>query len=364
MVFRTTYGDSDVLRTNCDFCDLALDSSMTISSSNTELETEVRRLIDNKTKPLGALGRLEELALQIALIQQTKTPVLQNPHILVFAGDHGLASEGISAYPAEITYGMVKNFIAGGAAINVFCRQNGLNLLVCDVGVNGTFAENTKEFVKFKICPGTRNMLREPAMNADECAAALDAGKTLVNGVSYRDCNVVGFGEMGIGNTSSAALLMHRFTGIPLEQCVGRGTGLDDAGLTHKLFILQTVADQYISLTDPMDILAAMGGLEIAAIVGGMLQAAENGMVILVDGFIATAALLVAHALNPTVLQHCIFCHKSDEAGHQLMLDYLEATPLLDLSLRLGEGTGCALAYPLVQAAVNMLNDMATMDVL
>lgn len=330
----------------------------------TSLEAAVRRRIDHKTKPLGALGRLEELALQIALIQQTETPVLSNPHMLVFAGDHGLATEGVSAYPADVTYGMVKNFIAGGAAINVFCRQNGLKLLVCDVGVNGTFGENTENFVKYKIRSGTRNMRHEPAMTADECAAAMDAGKTLVNGIQYRDCTVVGFGEMGIGNTSSAALLMHQFTKLPLAQCVGRGTGLDDAGLAHKLSILESVAAQYQHLTNPLEILAAMGGLEIAAITGGILQAAENRMVILIDGFIATSALLVAQAMNSAVLQNCIFCHQSNETGHRHMLSFLNANPLLSLDLRLGEGTGCALAYPLIQAAVGMLNEMATMDVL
>lgn len=328
------------------------------------LDNRIRHLIDNKTKPLGALGQLEELALQIGLIQQTETPSLQNPHLIVFAADHGLAAEGVSAYPAHITYGMVQNFMAGGAAVNVFCRQNGMQLLVCDVGVNGTFAENTESFVKYKIRPGTRNMLHEPAMTPDECEAAIDAGKTLVNGVSYRDCNVVGFGEMGIGNTSSASLLMHRLTGLPLTQCVGRGTGVDDAGLAHKQAVLQAVADRYAHLTDPMAVLAAMGGLELAAMVGGMLQATENGMIILVDGFIATAALLAAQELNPAVRAHCVFCHQSDEAGHRLMLERLNAKPLLNLGLRLGEGTGCALAYPLVQAAVGMLNEMASMDVL
>lgn len=335
-----------------------------LTPASSTLETTVRRRIDYKTKPLGALGRLEELALQIALIQQTETPVLTNPHLLVFAGDHGLAAEGVSAYPADITYGMVKNFIAGGAAINVFCRQNGLQLLVCDVGVNGSFEENTESFVKYKIRPGTRNMRYEPAMTTDECGAAIDAGKTLVNGVQYRGCNVIGFGEMGIGNTSPAALLMHRLTGLPLDQCVGRGTGLSDEGLARKLAILQEVATRHADQTEPMAVLTAMGGLEIAAMVGGMLQAAENGMVILVDGFIATAALLVANALNPSVRQHCIFCHQSDETGHKQMLYFLEAKPLLSLDLRLGEGTGCALAYPIVQAAVAMLNDMATMDIL
>lgn len=337
---------------------------MTNLPTGHSLDAVVRQRIDQKTKPLGALGRLEDLALQLALIQQTETPTLQNPHILVFAGDHGLSAEGVSAYPADITFGMVQNFIAGGAAINVFCRQNNLKLLVCDVGVAGTFAENTPEFVKFKIRPGTRNMRHEPAMTRDECEAAMDAGRTLVNGVQYRGCNVVGFGEMGIGNTSPASLLMHRLTGLPLGQCVGRGTGLDDAGLAHKRSVLQDVADQYAHLNDPIDVLSAMGGLEIAAIAGGMLQAAENGMVILVDGFVATSALLVARALNTAVLTNCIFCHLSDEAGHRLMLDHLGVEPLLNLGMRLGEGTGCALAYPIVQAAVGMLNDMASMDVL
>jgi len=328
----------------------------------TLLEQRIRRRIGNKTKPSGSLGRLEELALQIGLIQQTETPVLTNPHLVVFAADHGLAAEGVSAYPASVTHRMVTNFMTGGAAINVFCRQNGIQLLIGDVGVNGTFTENSDALVKYKIRFGTRNMLHEPAMTPDECEAALDAGKTLVDGVKYRGCTVVGFGEMGIGNTSSAALLMHRLTGRPLSQCVGQGTGLDANGLARKLTVLQAVADQYSHLNEPLAVLAAMGGLEIAAIAGGMLQAVENGMIILVDGFIATAALLVARTLNPAVLTNCVFCHQSDEAGHRLMLDDLHVKPLLYLDLRLGEGTGCALAYPLVQATVAMLNEMATMD--
>ncbi len=331
------------------------------------LESRIRQRIDNKTKPVGALGRLEELALQIALIQQTETPALTHPHLIVFAADHGLAAEGVSAYPAAVTYAMVNNFRAGGAAINVFCRQNGIELLVCDVGVAGTFptnAGNTPEpgFLKLKVRPGTRNMRHEPAMTPDDCEAALNAGKTLVNGVNHHGCNVVGFGEMGIGNTSSAALLMHRLTGLPLAQCVGRGTGLDNAGLARKLAVLEEVASRYTHLSDPLALLAAVGGLEIAAIAGGMLQAADNGMVILVDGFIATAALLVAHALNPALLANCVFCHQSDEAGHRRMLDFLGVKALLQAGLRLGEGTGCALAYPLIAAAVAMLNEMATMD--
>lgn len=323
-------------------------------------QSEFQQYIDQKTKPIGALGQLESLALQIALIQQTPTPTLSNPHLLVFAADHGLTAEGVSAYPAAVTYQMVLNFLAGGAAVNVFSQQNGLQLVVCDVGVNGSFTENAPGFVKYKVAPGTRNMRHEPAMTAEECEAAMDAGRTLVDGVRHRGCNVVGFGEMGIGNTSSASLLMHRLTGLPLSECVGRGTGVDDAGLAHKIAVLKAVSAQHATIETTMELLTTLGGLEIAAMVGGMLRAAQNGMVILVDGFIATAALLVAQALAPTVRDYCVFCHQSDEAGHRLMLDYLGATPLLKLGMRLGEGSGCALAYPLLQSAVAMLNDMAS----
>jgi nicotinate-nucleotide--dimethylbenzimidazole phosphoribosyltransferase len=335
---------------------------MPITPLSRSLDVRLRHLIDHKTKPLGALGQLEHLALQIGLIQQTETPILTNPHLLVFAADHGIAAEGVSAYPAEVTYQMVQNFINGGAAINVFCRQNGLSLVVCDVGVRGTFAENTPSFVKFKVKPGTRNMRYEPALSTNDAEAAMDAGRTLVDGAHHRGCNVVGFGEMGIGNTSAAALLMHRLLELPLAQCVGRGTGLTDGQLAQKVAILTEVADRYAHLTDPMALLEAMGGLEIAAIAGGMLRAAENGMVVLVDGFIATAALLVARALDPAVLDYCLFAHQSDEQGHRLMLEHLQVRPLLTLGLRLGEGTGCALAYPLLQAAVAMLNDMASFE--
>ncbi len=335
---------------------------MPASVPDRSLESRLHYLIDHKTKPLGSLGQLEALALQIGLVQQTETPTLTNPHLLVFAGDHGIAADGVSAYPAEVTYQMVLNFINGGAAINVFTRQNGLRLVVCDVGVRGTFESNTADFVKFKVQPGTHNMRHEPAMSTNDTEAAMDAGRLLVDGVHHRDCNVVGFGEMGIGNTSSAALLMHRLLDLPLAQCVGRGTGLTDEQLAHKLTVLTEVADRYAHLTEPLDLLSAMGGFELAAIAGGMLRAAENRMVILVDGFIATAALLVARALDAAVMEYCVFTHQSDEAGHRFMLAQLNARPLLSLGLRLGEGTGCALAYPLVQAAVTMLTDMASFD--
>ncbi|KAB7730029.1 nicotinate-nucleotide--dimethylbenzimidazole phosphoribosyltransferase [Rudanella paleaurantiibacter] len=334
---------------------------MPITPVNRTRQAEFQQLIDQKTKPLGALGQLERLALQLALIQQSPTPTLTHPHLLVFAGDHGLTAEGVSAYPSAVTYQMVHNFLNGGAAVNVFCRANGLQLVVCDVGVNGSFTENAPGFVKYKVAPGTRNMRYEPAMTLDECEAAMDAGRILVDGLVYRDCTVVGFGEMGIGNTSSASLLMQRLTGLPLDQCVGRGTGLNDTALAHKLQVLQAVSDRHAEAGHtPVELLATLGGFEIAAIVGGMLRAAENQMVILVDGFIATAALLVAQAIDPAVVDYCVFCHESNEAGHHFMLGHLNAEPLLSLGMRLGEGSGCALAYPLLKSAAAMLSDMAS----
>ncbi|UYZ64271.1 nicotinate-nucleotide--dimethylbenzimidazole phosphoribosyltransferase [Hymenobacter weizhouensis] len=323
------------------------------------LAPAIQDKIDQKTKPLGALGQLEALARQLALIQQTLTPELRRPHLLVFAADHGLAAEGVSKYPAEVTYQMVLNFVRGGAAINVFCRQHGLELKVVDAGVKGSFAE-FPAVIDQKIAAGTRNARHEPAMTPEQCEQALAAGARLVREVAAAGCNVVGFGEMGIGNTSAAALLMHRFTGLPLAECLGRGTGLDDEQLRHKAAVLAATAETHAHLTEPLAVLAALGGFEIVQMAGAMLQAAELGLVVLVDGFIATAALLAAAALHPAVREYCVFCHQSEETGHARLLAYLRARPLLHLGLRLGEGTGCALAYPLLESAVRFLNDMAS----
>ena len=339
----------------------------TIQPLDTSQRALIEGIITNKTKPVGALGRLEALALQIAQIQgvqNTEQPLkLTNPHLIVFAADHGIATEGVSPYPAEVTFLMVQNFIKGGAAINVFTRQNQMQLVVVDVGVNGYFEENTPNFIKLKIRKGTRNFLTEPAMTDPELHAAIDAGITVVQGAAAKGCNVIGFGEMGISNTSAAAVLMHFITQTPIEQCVGRGTGLDDAGVLKKTEILaRAIANAHLTNPTPLEVLAYFGGLEIAAMVGGMLQAAENQMVILVDGFIATAALLVAQALAPHVLDYCIFCHTSGEQGHALMLEHLKATPLLNLGMRLGEGTGCATAYPIVASAAAFYNEMSKMS--
>ena len=324
------------------------------------LKEQLKHKIDFKTKPLGALGLLEDLALQIGLIQNTLTPELKNPAILVFAADHGLTDEGISPFPKEVTWQMVMNFVAGGAAINVFCRQNNINLKVVDAGVDFDFPENAP-VINAKVARGTRNMRREPAMTTKECSDAIAKGRELVKQEASQGCNIIGFGEMGIGNTSASSLLMHRFLNIPIEECTGSGTGMFGEQLTKKRQILKEVSEKYNPQT-PEETLATFGGLEIAMMTGAMLEAREQHMVLLIDGFIATAAALTAIRINPEVRENCVFCHSSDERGHQLMLQHLNARPMLQLNLRLGEGTGAAIALPLVQAAVNFLNQMASFD--
>ncbi len=324
------------------------------------LNEQLKHKIDFKTKPLGALGLLEDLALQIGQIQNTLTPELKNPTLLVFAADHGLTDEGISSFPKEVTWQMVMNFVAGGAAINVFCRQNGINLKVVDAGVDFDFPEGIP-VINAKVARGTRNMRHEPAMTAMECATAIQKGRELVRQEAAQGCNIIGFGEMGIGNTSASSLLMHRFLNIAIEECTGAGTGSHGEQLARKMQILREVSEKYDPQT-PEETLATFGGLEIAMMVGAMLEARDQQMILLIDGFIATAAALTAIRINPEVRENCVFCHSSDERGHKLMLQHLNARPMLQLNLRLGEGTGAALALPLVQAAVNFLNEMASFE--
>lgn len=331
----------------------------TIPPLDPDLAPIIQALIDHKTKPRGALGRLEPLALQIGLIQQTCTPVIAQPHILVFAGDHGAARAGVSAYPQEVTWQMVENFLAGGAAINVFCRQMGLGLTVVDAGVNHDFGARPG-LVDAKIGHGTANFMEQPAMSEADARAALARGRALAHALAGNGTNLVGFGEMGIGNTAAASLITHCLTAAPLERVTGRGTGLDDAGLERKKALLASALARVGIPPNPIASLAEFGGFEIAMMVGAILGAAEKRMTLLIDGFIVTSALLVAHAMNPAVLHYCLFAHRSREAGHGLQLDHLGVEPLINLDLRLGEGTGAALAFPLVQAAVNFLNEMAS----
>ncbi len=332
-----------------------------ISSPGNSLDAALLDKINNKTKPLGALGQLEQLALQIGRMQKTLTPALTSPQILVFAGDHGAAKAGVSAYPQDVTWQMVENFLAGGAAINVFAKHNGLGLRVIDAGVAHDFGARDG-LVDAKVGPGTRNYIEEPAMSAHECAAALVKGAEIARKLADEGCNVLGFGEMGIGNTASASLITHTLTGTSLEDCVGRGTGLDDAGLARKRDLLaQAVARAALPVdADPMNVLAEFGGFEIVMMAGAMLGAAERGMTLLIDGFIVTSALLVASRIAPAIRDYCVFCHRSAEPGHLAQLAELHADPLIDLGLRLGEGTGAALAWPLVSAAVAFLNEMAS----
>ncbi|HEY0843142.1 nicotinate-nucleotide--dimethylbenzimidazole phosphoribosyltransferase [Methylotenera sp.] len=333
-----------------------------IGSLSQSLQAALVDKINHKTKPLGALGQLEAVALQLGLIQQTLTPQLSNPTLMVFAGDHGVVNSGVSPYPQAVTAQMVLNFLQGGAAINVFARQHNMRLRVIDAGVNHDFDVHT-DLIHAKVAAGTANFLQEAAMTSAQCQQALATGASLARQEVASGCNVFGFGEMGIGNTSSASCLMSVLCGIPIEECVGRGTGLDDAGLAQKLSILKQAIDFHdMGGDNALDVLATFGGYEIAMMAGAMLGAAEQQAVLLIDGFIATAALLVAAQLQPNILQYCVFTHCSGEAGHRRLLAHLGATPLLDIGLRLGEGTGAALAYPLVQAAVNFMNEMASFE--
>lgn len=323
------------------------------------LDAELQAIIDQKTKPIGALGLLENLALQIAAVQESLSPAWQAPHLLVFAADHGIAQEGVSPYPAEVTAQMVFNFVRGGAAINVFCRQHGISLQVVDAGVNYDFPTELP-IVHQKIAKGTRNFLHEPAMTPAELETASRAGALLVAKIAFAsNCNVIGFGEMGISNTSAAALIFSELSHTPLAECVGRGTGLDDVGLSHKIKTLEKAQTFHAGKKNPEEILQTFGGFEIAQMMGAMLQAAENRMLILVDGFIATSAFLLAHAIEPNILDYAVFCHQSDEQGHRRMLEYLGVKPLLNLGMRLGEGTGAAVAFPILDSALRFLNEMA-----
>ena len=330
------------------------------STADASLQARLRHKIDHKTKPLGALGLLEDLALQLGLIQRSESPALHSPQMVVFAGDHGIAAEGVSAYPQAVTVQMVGNMLAGGAAINVFARQHGFALQVVDAGVAAELPAHP-QLQPRKIALGTKNLCHEAAMSRLEAQAALSAGMQVMQALPG---NVVAFGEMGIANTSPAALLLARLTGASIEDATGRGTGLDDAQLQHKRDVLTRALARH-PVTEPLDAvgeLAALGGFEIAMMAGAMLQAASERRVMLVDGFIAGASALIAQALAPQVRDYLVFCHRSAETGHRLLLAYLQAKPLLELDLRLGEGTGALLAWPLVQSAASFLNEMASFE--
>jgi nicotinate-nucleotide--dimethylbenzimidazole phosphoribosyltransferase len=325
---------------------------------DTALARQLQHVIDNKTKPLGALGQLESLGLQLGLILGSTQPQLLQPQMVVFAGDHGLAARGVSAYPSDVTWQMVENFLAGGAAVSVLARQHGLALTVVDAGVAHDFAPRAGLQIR-KVARGTADCSQQAAMTPEQCQQAIEHGREVVRGLPG---NAVLFGEMGIGNTSSAALLLSRLADQPIDACTGRGTGLDDAALQRKLAVLREVLAQHAEASMPMQALAAFGGFEIAMMVGAILQAAQERRVIVVDGFIASSAVLVASLMQPLVLQRCVYAHQSDESGHALMLAQLKAKPLLKLNLRLGEGSGAALAWPLLASACLILREMASFE--
>lgn len=330
---------------------------------NNELRQQLQQIVDQKTKPLGALGRLETLAVQLGLIQGTTTPHIEQPQIRVFAADHGLTKHGTSAYPSAVTAQMVVNFLQGGAAINVLARQHHMELKVVDAGVDADFANSPfkdhAQLLDYKVRHGSRDALTEPAMTAEECLAALENGMDVVKNMAG---NLLIVGEMGIGNTSAASLLLAKLGDIPLDECIGRGTGLDDAGLKHKASILTQILARHSEAQTPFDILAALGGLEIAMMAGALMQAASEHRILLIDGFIASSALLAAERLAPGVAQYAVFAHHSVEPGHTHLLKLLNAEPLLNMGMRLGEGSGAALAYPLLQSACAIINEMASFN--
>lgn len=323
------------------------------------MQTKLQDKINFKTKPVGSLGMLEKIALQIGMIQNTLTPKLSNPAIIVFAADHGVANDGVSAFPQEVTYQMVLNFLQGGAAINVFSRRHGIQLSIVDAGVNFDF-DGDERLIDCKVAKATNSFIAQPAMSMSQFDECIDYGKAIVKKTAQSGSNIIGFGEMGIGNTATSAIIMSYLCDLPIEQCAGRGTGVDDEQLQNKIAVLQKAKDFHGAIADPQVLCATFGGFEMTQMCGAMLEAFEQGMIILVDGFIASSVFLVAHRINPAIIKNAIFCHLSDEQGHRRILEHLQVQPVLQMGLRLGEGTGCALAYPIIQSAVDFLNDMAS----
>ena len=325
----------------------------------------IRHKIDNLNKPKGSLGRLEDLAAQICLIQQTLTPKLNNPCHLLFGGDHGIEHEKVSVSPREITWQQMLNFAKGGGGVNMFCRQHGFKLYLVDVGVDYDLS-NCHEIYNRKIAPGTANFIDGPAMSEEQYRQALDVGAEFVDKCHADGCNVVCVGEMGIANTSPSSVWMSLFGDIPLDECIGAGAGLDNAGIKHKSNVLNRAVDRFIYTTggkaDTNTVIRYFGGFEMVSAVGAMLRAAELGLIVLVDGFIMTACALAAVRLYPEAKEYMIFGHVGDENGHRRLLDLLGAQPLLNLGLRLGEGTGALCAYPIVESAVRMINEMNNFD--
>ena len=328
------------------------------------MQAAIQAKIDNLNKPKGSLGRLEELAMQVCLIQQTLEPSLAHPCHLLLGGDHGIEREGVSVSPREVTWQQMINFTRGGGGVNMFCRQHGFKLRVVDVGVDYDLSD-VPGIINRKIARGTKNFLYEPAMTEEEFNRAIAVGVDLVDVCCAEGCRVLSIGEMGIGNTSPSSIWMHLFGNIPLKDCIGAGAGLNNDGIRHKYEVLsRAVANSSLfTLHSSLDeVIRYFGGFEMIAAIGAMLRAAEQHLIILVDGFIMTACALAAIRLYPASQDYMIFTHCGDESGHKMMLDIVDAKPLLQLGLRLGEGTGALCAFPIVDSAVRMMNEMNNFD--
>lgn len=317
------------------------------------LKGAIQEKIDNLNKPKGALGRLEELAMQVCLIQQTLEPSLAHPCHLLLGGDHGIEREGVSASPREVTWQQMINFTHGGGGVNMFCRQHGFKLRIVDVGVDYDLS-SVDGIINRKIARGTRNFLYEPAMTEEEYNQTIQVGCDLVDDCLAEGCKVLCIGEMGIANTSPSSIWMHLFGDIPLKDCIGAGSGLNSPGIQHKYDVLSRAVANFKD-GDPI---RYFGGFEMVAAIGAMLRAAEQHLLVLVDGFIMTACALAAIRLYPDAQDYMIFTHCGDESGHQMMLDIIDAKPILNLGLRLGEGTGALCAFPIIDSAVRMVNEM------
>ena len=321
----------------------------------------VRYKIDNLNKPKGSLGMLETLAEKICLIQQTTSPKLSHPCHLLFGADHGIEREGVSASPRDVTWQQMVNFANGGGGVNMLCRQHGFSLYITDVGVDHDFSD-IQAIINRKIAKGTADFMYGPAMTDEQFERAINIGAEQVD-VCYEDgCNIVCVGEMGIGNTSASSLWMSVLGNVPLDECIGIGSGLDDRGLLHKREVLQKSLHAYLAKKNRTNVLSFFGGFEMVAAVGAYLRAAEHKMIIMVDGFIMSACMLAAHRLYPDILHYAVFGHCGDEHGHRQLLDMMSAEPLLNLGMRLGEGTGALCSFPIIDSAVRMINEMNSFD--
>jgi nicotinate-nucleotide--dimethylbenzimidazole phosphoribosyltransferase len=325
------------------------------------LREAIQQKIDNLNKPKGSLGRLEELAMQICLMQQTLSPSLSHPCHLLLGGDHGIEREGVSVSPREVTWQQMVNFTRGGGGVNMFCRQHGFDLKIVDVGVDYDLSQ-VPGIIDRKIARGTRNFLHEAAMSEAEFDRAIEIGAELVDDCVASGCQVLCIGEMGIANTSPSSIWMSLFGDIPLKDCIGAGAGLNHDGIRHKYEVLSKAMERFTSRGDTREVLRYFGGFEMITAIGAMLRAAEQRLVILVDGFIMTACALGACRLYPQAQDYMIFTHCGDESGHKMMLDILDAKPLLHLGLRLGEGTGALCAFPIIDSAVRMVREMNNFD--